>query len=105
MSYFTQTLYKAGEGKLGTDESGFFNILTLRTYAHLRFVFDEYMKRHQSSIEGAIKSEFGGITQTALLEFGKYSVRSHFGTANFLLNIHNRHHIARLPGELCDVYC
>ena len=66
-----QTLYKAGEGKLGTDESGFFNVLTGRTYDHLNVVFDEYQKGHGSSIEDAIKGEFSGDTQTALLELGK----------------------------------
>ena len=71
--YFSlQALYKAGEGKLGTDESGFFNILTGRTYDHLKVVFDEYMKQNSSSIEEAIKGEFGGVAQTALLEFGKF---------------------------------
>ena len=72
INFSLQTLYKAGEGKLGTDESGFFNILTGRTYAHLNVVFDEYMKQHSSSIEEAIKGEFGGVAQTALLEFGKF---------------------------------
>ena len=70
-----QALYKAGEGKLGTDESGFFNIMTGRTYAHLRVVFDEYIKQNSSSIEEAIKGEFGGVAQTALLEFGKSLTR------------------------------
>ena len=47
-----QTLYKAGEGKLGTDESGFFNILTGRTYDHLNVVFDEYKKGHSQGRNG-----------------------------------------------------
>ena len=72
---FLQALYKGGQGKLGTDEAGFFNMLTCNTYAHLRAVFDEYQKVHKSSIEDTIKCEFGGDAQWALLGFGKYWTR------------------------------
>jgi len=37
-----QALYKAGEGKLGTDESTFLRIMAIRNIYQLRATFDEY---------------------------------------------------------------
>ena len=70
--FLSQLLYKCGEGKLGTDEVGFYNVLTGRTYAHLIVVFDEYQRAWKHSIEEAIKREFSGNAKKALLEFSKY---------------------------------
>ncbi|XP_072016490.1 annexin A11-like [Amphiura filiformis] len=62
-----QTLYKAGEGKLGTDESEFQRILVAKSAAHLRMVFDEYEKVSKKSIEKAIKSEMSRDLENAYL--------------------------------------
>lgn len=55
-----EALYKAGEGKLGTDESKFNQILCVRSYSHLRVVFEEYKKISKTDIIGAIKKEMSG---------------------------------------------
>jgi len=53
-------LYKAGEGKVGTTESTFINILTNRSYSHLREVFDKYHEKYKKSMDKVINSEFSG---------------------------------------------
>ena len=49
------SLYKAGAGKMGTDERTFNAIFTQRSYQHLRAVFEEYQRvgdeRRRHSIE------------------------------------------------------
>ena len=66
-----QALYKAGEGKWGTDESCFNMILAQRSFPHLRAVFEEYNKISKKDIEEAIKSEFSGDLMQSLLTIGK----------------------------------
>jgi len=67
-------LYKAGEGRLGTDESCFNLIMASRSFAHLRAVFEEYSKISKSDIEKAIKKEFSGDIEDGMLAIVK-SVR------------------------------
>nr|ACZ13330.1 annexin [Bursaphelenchus xylophilus] len=59
-------LYKAGEQRLGTDESAFNAILASQNYAQLRMVFDEYQKTCGHSIDQAIASEFSGDIRDGL---------------------------------------
>ncbi|CAD5215394.1 unnamed protein product [Bursaphelenchus okinawaensis] len=59
-------LYKAGEQRLGTDESCFNAILASQNFAQLRIVFDEYQKTCGHSIEQAIASEFSGDIKDGL---------------------------------------
>ncbi|KAF9176904.1 hypothetical protein BGZ51_009368 [Haplosporangium sp. Z 767] len=61
-----QSLYKAGEGKIGTDESQFIHILTNRPDAHLRIVFQQYQVRYRKKFTKVIKKEFSGWIRTAL---------------------------------------
>jgi len=60
-------LYKAGEGKLGTNESVFIEIFSERSWKHLRLVIEGYGKSHKHSLETAIKNEFSGNLEKALL--------------------------------------
>jgi len=60
-------LYKAGEGKIGTNESVFIEIFATRSWKHLRQVADHYGKKNKNSLETAIKKEFSGDLEKALL--------------------------------------
>ncbi|KAG7387821.1 hypothetical protein PHYBOEH_008118 [Phytophthora boehmeriae] len=65
-------LYKAGEGKWGTDEEPFIRIVVLSPPEHLRNIDAVYSKKYQykkkpTNVIKAIKGEFSGDAQTALL--------------------------------------
>ncbi|KAG3128666.1 hypothetical protein PI126_g21301 [Phytophthora idaei] len=60
-------LYKAGEGRWGTDKKTFINILVLSPAQHVRNINRAYMVKHKSGLIGAIKAEFSGDTKRALL--------------------------------------
>jgi len=62
-----QQLYKAGEGKTGTDESEFNRILASYSFPLLRAVFEEYKKIKGKTLCDAIKSEFSGDIKNGLL--------------------------------------
>jgi len=68
-------LYKAGEGKLGTDEVEFVRILCSRNFAQLREVFNEYFKVARKDIEASIKGEMSGKLEKAFLAIVK-SIRN-----------------------------
>ncbi|KAK3868404.1 hypothetical protein Pcinc_026207 [Petrolisthes cinctipes] len=55
-----QQLYKAGEGKLGTNEGEFNRILASYSYPLLRCVFEEYKKIKGKTFGQAIDSELSG---------------------------------------------
>uniref|UniRef100_A0A673A3K2 Annexin n=1 Tax=Sphaeramia orbicularis TaxID=375764 RepID=A0A673A3K2_9TELE len=60
-------LYAAGEGKFGTDEEKFINILGNRSVEHLRKVFDAYKKIAGCDIEESVKGETTGNLENLLL--------------------------------------
>uniref|UniRef100_F1KZ37 Annexin n=1 Tax=Ascaris suum TaxID=6253 RepID=F1KZ37_ASCSU len=62
-----RALYRAGEQRLGTDESCFNAILAAQNYAQLRLVFQEYQKVSKHTIEKAIEAEFSGDIKDGLL--------------------------------------
>ncbi|GAA6110657.1 annexin A11a isoform X1 [Tachysurus ichikawai] len=62
-----QTLYQAGENKLGTDESKFNAILCARSKSHLRAVFQEYQHMCGRSIEKSIEREMSGDLEGGML--------------------------------------
>ncbi|KAL0571115.1 hypothetical protein V5O48_010847 [Marasmius crinis-equi] len=62
------TLYKAGEGKGGTDEIAFCDIIVNRSRPHLTAVCDAYSRKYRS-LSKAIKREFSGHMREVLLYY------------------------------------
>ncbi|KAL3071973.1 hypothetical protein niasHS_016056 [Heterodera schachtii] len=62
-----ETLYKAGEARLGTDEKVFIKMLANQNLRQLRFVFDEYEIVAKHPIEKGIQAEFSGDSLRAFL--------------------------------------
>jgi len=60
-------LFKAGEGRWGTDESTFIDVLVHRSYEHIQLVAKRYEEKHGHTLEHAIKSETSGWFKVALL--------------------------------------
>ena len=57
-----KALYKAGEGKIGTDDEVFINIFGRCSFAHLKAVATQYAqtnKKHHT-LDQAVDSEFSG---------------------------------------------
>jgi len=68
------TMFQAGEGQLGTDESGFMSIICQRSYPHLRKVFRQYEAiADGNDIENAVDSEFSGHLRDGLLAIIRYA--------------------------------
>ncbi|KAG7378040.1 hypothetical protein PHYPSEUDO_010625 [Phytophthora pseudosyringae] len=61
------TLYKAGQGRLGTDERTFISILVTSPPQHLRAVNAAYVNKHKNDLVKAVAKEFGGDARDALL--------------------------------------
>jgi hypothetical protein len=64
----TEALYKAGEKRMGTNESVFIEILCKRSDNHLRQVFQCYEEKYGHSFEKAISNEFSGNSEKVLLK-------------------------------------
>jgi len=62
-----EKLYKEGEGKMGTNEAVFIEILTHRSRTHLQQVFRHYEQKHHHTFEKAIRKETSGDFREALL--------------------------------------
>ncbi|KAJ8933353.1 hypothetical protein NQ314_014068, partial [Rhamnusium bicolor] len=62
-----QALLRAGELRLGTDESIFNMVLCQRNYAQLQLIFQEYQNITGHDIEKAIKNEFSGDAEDGFL--------------------------------------
>lgn len=65
-----ETLYNAGEGKLGTDESAFVEILAHAGQRQSFLIFEEYKKISGKTIEQALRSEMSGELLNGLLAIG-----------------------------------
>jgi hypothetical protein len=66
-----EQFYKAGEGKLGTDEDSFINILTTYSVTFIKHASKIYQEKHKKTIEQAIKSETSGNLEDALVALTK----------------------------------
>lgn len=60
-------LYKAGQGKIGTDEEAFIKIVVTSPPQHLRNINAFYAKKYNYTIIKAVEKEFGGDAKKALL--------------------------------------
>jgi len=61
-----EALYKAGAGKIGTDEATFINIIANSSRTHVEAVFWEYARKYGKSLDTVIRNEMGGDTGKAL---------------------------------------
>lgn len=60
-------IYKATEGRMGTDELLICSIFTSRNDNQLRAIAQAYQQRYSKSLEQVIRSEFSGHMEDALL--------------------------------------
>jgi hypothetical protein len=72
-------LYKAGEGKWGTDEETFVRIFCLRSAAHLACVNMLYQQKHGKSLLDVVDSEFTGDVKVLL----KTILHSHINASEY----------------------
>lgn len=65
--FVADELYKGGAARWGTDEKAFIDVLTKYNLAEIREIGAAYEKKRSTSLEAAIKSEFSGDLETALI--------------------------------------
>ncbi len=83
--FYSQELYAAGVGEIGTDESKFINILNMRSFNQLREVFKLYERHCGKSIEDSIESECSGSFKEGLLAIGE--LITYRGTRQFRCHV------------------
>lgn len=66
-----RALYQAGEARWGTDESRFNAVLSLRSNANLRLIFQQYKQFSSRTVEQAIISEMSGDLKNGMLAIVK----------------------------------
>jgi len=62
-----ETFYRAGEGRLGTDERTYITIMTTNNREQLQLMDQNYRRTHSKGMEHAIKSETSGRFRDAML--------------------------------------
>lgn len=67
-----EALYKAGQGKWGTDEEAFIKILLSSPPHYVELLNDVYCRKYGNAIVIAIEKEFGGDAKKALLFYGAW---------------------------------
>jgi annexin A7/11 len=63
-----EALFKAGAGKLGTDENSFINIIASSSREHAEALFYEYAKKHGKALDVVIRDEMSGDAGKALAQ-------------------------------------
>jgi annexin A7/11 len=61
-----EALYKAGAGKLGTDEASFINIIASSTREYAEQLFYEYARKYGKALDTVIRDEMSGDAGKAL---------------------------------------
>jgi len=61
-----EALYKAGAGKIGTDEAMFINVIATSSREHVDAIFWAYAQKYGKSLDKVIRDEMGGDTGKAL---------------------------------------
>lgn len=77
-------LLRAGELKIGTDESAFNLVFCRRSYAHIKAVNEEYKTLTGHYLDKAIESEFSGSIRDGLLAVLGHSVNKYEYYASLL---------------------
>eukprot|EP00158_Paraphelidium_tribonemae_P002031 Partr_v1_DN25056_c0_g1_i2_m50599 putative annexin A7 len=67
-----QLFYKAGEGKIGTDEAEFMRLLANRQFGHLKRVFAAYAEKHGRTMKKVVEKEFTGMAETTLVAMVRF---------------------------------
>jgi len=62
-----EAFYRAGEGRIGTNEHNFITLLATNSFEQLTLIDDCYRRKHQKSMEQAIKLETSGHFRDTLL--------------------------------------
>lgn len=65
-----EKIYKAGEGKWGTDEGAFIKTLLASPPKHIQHIEEYYTEKYKHGLVYAIESEFSGSSATALSFYG-----------------------------------
>jgi len=66
-----ESLYNAGEGKLGTDEETFVVLLAHQSFQQLKLIFKEYESISGKTFEQAVENELGGDLKEAILTIAR----------------------------------
>jgi hypothetical protein len=69
-----ERIYKAGEGKWGTDEGGFIKTLLASPPKHIQHIEEYYNEKYKHGLVYAIESEFSGSSATALSFYVRLSL-------------------------------
>jgi len=62
-----EAFYRAGEGKIGTNEGEYIRIVSTSSYQQLTLIDQAYRTAHKKGLEAAIKSETSGHFKDAML--------------------------------------
>lgn len=65
--FVADQLYAGGAARWGTDENAFVDILTTYNRTEMQQICAAYEAKHKSSLEAAVKSEFSGELEMALV--------------------------------------
>jgi hypothetical protein len=69
-----ERIYKAGEGKWGTDEGAFVKTLLASPPKHLQRIDEAYTEKYKHGLVAAIESEFSGTSSQALSFYVRLSL-------------------------------